>query len=169
MRTRDVFWERVNAALDERRDPLDDPEVQVLVADEPEFVPEFVADLARLRTRLGELSKSRRQRPRRVAGMAAAAIVGLAGVFALWREWSRSTPSTDLAKSFPMAASDLPALGVLAFRAEVVVDGPSGRTINRFDGTRVRTIRETRSPSSTEDGRSALGFAAVIDSTSYSR
>lgn len=69
MSTREAFWKHVNEALDERRDPLDDENVQRLVAE----APELLREVSRLES---GLERASRERPRRsLVGAVAAALL----------------------------------------------------------------------------------------------
>ncbi len=73
----DAFWERVNAALDQRRDPLADP----LVQRELEGSPDRFGELERLLRAASKLERA--PQPARVRRTAAALIAVAAGAAAL--------------------------------------------------------------------------------------
>jgi len=152
---REAFWEHVHAALDARRDPLDLPEVHRRLAEEPELLGE----LAALRAGLDLLAIHRRRRIRSFA--AAASLVALAALAGAWHvrrtqvasastaspvetAMLEPTPGSQAAPTSPSrpqrtGASDADGSRVIAFRAEVSVEGPNGRLTATSDasGTRV--------------------------------
>ena len=145
----DPFWGAVDAALDARRDPLEDPRVQQLLAERPERL----AQLAALRSDLAQVARAGR---RRVALRAAAAALVLAVAIPLaLRVTHQGAGTQDAAAAIATAdartehASALEAsvepLQVLAFRAEVTVEGPQGRRTTTFDGRRASLQSEARS------------------------
>lgn len=127
----DPFWEAVDAALDARRDPLEDARVQQLLAERPEQL----AQLAALRSGLDRVTRAGR---RRVLRRTLAAALVLAVAIPLGLRVTRPVAgvadevapiTTADAETEPPAASGIHPLPlqVLAFRAEVTVDGPGGR------------------------------------------
>ena len=85
------FWERVNAALDERRDPYADPRVAEELAVRPELMEplaELLHSLEALKRTPEIVVQTRRRRP--MARIAAAAVVfvaaGAVGVLVMRRE-----------------------------------------------------------------------------------
>lgn len=143
MSARTTFWQHVQAALDARRDPLEVPEVQRHLAEEPALLDE----LAALREGLELLAQRKRTRVRSLG--AATVFLGLAGLAGAWHaaRWSTELPeplrAIDLAvvatPEVVQCASSLSNLGqraagspavrpasshVIAFRAEVSLAGP---------------------------------------------
>ena len=85
------FWERVNAALDERRDPYADPRVAEELAQRPELLEplaELLDSLPQLERAPKVVVQARKRRP--MARIAAAAVVfvavGAVGVLVMRRE-----------------------------------------------------------------------------------
>jgi hypothetical protein len=158
---KEAFWEQVNAALDARRDPLEVPTLQRLVAAEPALLGELVS----LRSGLALVEGTRRRRVvLRVAAAVLVAAVGLSGARGLLRaapaghHAGAGAPAVSLhagAASRPEVlepgalpprdgAADGQDLGpapaplrVLAFRAEVTVEGPRGRRTTTHEGRRI--------------------------------
>ncbi len=161
MNERDLFWERVDAALDERRDPLDDVEVQRLVAERPELLDE----LAHLQATLAHLPSATTQRSRRrVASLAFAALLAVTVATAWWLRRERREPLVALVTT--------PANGesrVLSFHAEVVVENSTGRTTTYFDGEHLVRTRETFAQPSSTDERGSPAFVAFVQSSSFVR
>ncbi len=134
MTRREDLWEIVHAALDQRRDPLADPGVQRLVAEDPGLLDE----LARFEGTLALVRASRRARTRRrwlvVAG--AATLVACVAVAALWA--TRHRPAVR-----PLAVEVQPAPygAVLACRVTLEHADERGTEILRAeDGLRTRTF-----------------------------
>jgi hypothetical protein len=142
---REVFWEAVQAALDARRDPLEVPEVQRQLAEEPALLDE----LAALRSALELVERRKRLSIRSHAAAAALAAFALAGA---WLVARREPPmllspyvaasGADVAVAEPRASEPAPIaapapgdLRVLAFRAEVTLHGPSGRRTASSDAS----------------------------------
>jgi hypothetical protein len=145
---RDPFWERVHAALDAHADPLDDAEVQRLLAQQPERL----AELAALRSGLAQVTRAGRRRVQLRA--LAAALVLLVAVPLGLRATRQATGTRGAVAPITAAGAGMgppavPAihaapLQVLAFRAEVTVEGPRGRRTRVFEdldgrGSTVRT------------------------------
>jgi hypothetical protein len=149
---RDPFWEQVHAALDARRDPLEDPRVQQLLAERPERL----TDLAAVRSGLARVARAGRRRARRRVATAAAAVALLAVGFAAALRATHPSSSASEAGS-PEVVADVgmepvtvppiacTPLQVLAFRAEVTVEGPRGRRTSAFDGRQATVRSEARS------------------------
>ena len=163
MSDRELFWRRVDAALDERRDPLDDPEVQRLAAEHPELLDE----LARLRAALAHLPDEPRKRStRRVASFAAAAALLATLALAWWLRRDREPPVEALAPPAPQTAD---ASRVLSFRAELVWEDAAGRTTTVVDGAHVSRTRESYVRGPSTDDRTTPAFVAVVQSSSSVR
>ena len=170
------LWELVQAALDERRDPLADARVQEQLAAEPERLEELLALRERLQL-VGGAARPRRSR--RVAAAAALVLAGLGLIAAafLLRGGSGSIEVAHGA-SVPNQVAEAPAEApvsdsgpasasrVLAFRAEVTHETPNGRTVTVFDGSRTRRSRESFDRSSATQ---APRFVAVVESLSFTR
>ena len=158
MNDTELFWQRVNAALDERRDPLADERVQTLVAEDPARLDELLA----LRERIAHLpASSPRRRISKVASLAAAVLaVGAAAWFALRRpkEQVASTPTVANAAT---VSSD-PRSCVISFEAHVVIESDNTRSTIDFDGEHVVRAREVFSEPSGDDGVSRPAFIASI-------
>ncbi len=175
MTRRDSFWEHVNAALDERRDPLEDALVQECIADEPELALE----LARLSGQVEALQTFGSRRRRRVAALAAVILLATAGVYEgivhLMPQSSDTgaTATTENPESRgAVVAGRTGSVGgsaVLSFRSEVVVESPDSRTITHFDGQRSWRTRESLLPAPRPGNPNTPGLVARIDRISYSR
>ena len=175
MTRRESFWEHVNAALDERRDPLEDALVQECIADEPELALE----LARLSGRIEALHALRSRRRRRVAAIAATIVLAAAGVYeGIVRRVPQSsvtsvpaTPESSEARGAALADRSGSAGGsaVLAFRSEVIVESAESRTVTHFDGQRSWRTRESLLPALSPGTPNTPGLVARIDRISYSR
>ena len=157
----ELFWERVNAALDERRDPLADEQVQTLVAEDPSRLDELLA----LRERIAHLPTAR---PRRwiskVASLAAAVLaVATAAWFAL-RDHEQHVPSAVVAANSPTVANEPPdpRSCVISFEAHVVIESANTRSTIDFDGEHVVRAREVFSEPSGDDSLSRPAFIASI-------
>jgi len=181
MSGRDVFWEQVHAALDARGDPLDLPEVQRGLAEDPARL----GQLAALRSGLDLLASRRRRRVRSFA--TAAALVALLGAGA-WLTLDRGSYQTaasgdvlatvtadpaPTAPAVPRAEPEVlaPEAGpsrVLAFRAEVTVEGPHARRTATFDGRRLSVTSESHAPAGARPYR-IPSFVAVASSNVMSR
>jgi hypothetical protein len=172
MNDNEMFWERVNAALDERRDPLADEQVHALVAEDPSRLEELLA----LRERIANLPTARPRRwisQRRVskaASLAAAVLaVGTAAWFALRDRGQHvaSAPAVANAPAIansPSAASDPhdPRSCVISFEAHVVIEGPNTRSTIDSDGEHVVRSREIFSQATDDDSASRPAFIASI-------
>ena len=163
MNDRERLWERVNLALDERRDPLEDALVQRLVAERPELADELV----RLQERLATL-RARPKRAWRVAAILVAFAAAISVLFAL-----RNAPSSDPTPAAAIAVTPPPAPDaptqrsqVLAFEATAVHEDPFARTTTTFDGVRTTTLREVFADPARS---SAPAFVAVASSFSVRR
>lgn len=121
MNDHDEFWKRVNAAVDERRDPLGDEVVQRLIGDEPGRLDE-------LRRLERGLSFARRSAPTRpiVLALAAAVTVVLFGTWLAARE-----PVRDEARH---AVREVCASRVLSFHISVSRVDERGTETITFDG-----------------------------------
>jgi len=141
---RESFWAQVHAALDARRDPLEETEVQRALVEEPKLLDE----LAALRSGLELLARSRRRRGRSFA--AAAALVAWVAGIAAWRAAlaasseadsaghtieSAAAPAEAVKPVGPLAPASDAGSRVIAFRAEVTLDGPLGRVTRSTDAT----------------------------------
>ncbi|MCK6447269.1 MAG: hypothetical protein L6Q99_12840 [Planctomycetes bacterium] len=132
MKTDAEFWDAVNTALDERRDPLADDGVQDALAERPERLDALLA-LERRLAALPRLQPELAHRPWLVAAAAAAVILTLGGVGALvlWR----------LALPVPVDPTTVSAFDVgeqvIDFRIEVSRSVGGRRTVVRVvpDGT----------------------------------
>lgn len=85
------FWERVNAALDERRDPYADPRVAEQLAERPELLEplaELLDSLSQLERAPKVVVRARARRPmaRFVAAAVVLATTGAVGVLVMRRE-----------------------------------------------------------------------------------
>lgn len=154
----ELFWERVHAALDQRRDPLGDAEVRALLVDEPELLGELVT----LRDSLQRVASSqRRRRAPRIA--LAAAVLACAG-FATWLALEREVEQPKL-----LARANAAAGRVLSFEVSVTSESPELRTISRFDGQLVATSREALAPPRVLERTSPPRFIACVDSVAFTR
>ncbi len=98
MKNHEELWARVNAALDERRDPLADEAVQAWIGEHPEGLDE----LLRLRERLERIRvRPTKASPRpALVRVAAAALVLFVGLAVLLRpRESDDEPSTNMART----------------------------------------------------------------------
>ena len=169
MNDNELFWERVNAALDERRDPLRDERVQMLVAEDPARLEELLA----LRERVATLADSRPRR--RISRVAAAAVVVIAAASVWFVENTvpqQFVPDSALATATPNATNEsgTNCCGtVFSFHAHIVTESADSRTTIDFDGERVLRSREVFSPSNDDAARSQLAFVALVDSSSFVR
>ncbi len=128
------FWQRVQEHLDARRDPLDDPEVQQFLSDNPHHLEEF----AELQDGLRALHPTAEQafgpgRKRRLPWAAALLLCGLGA--ALWLlQPDESLPPPDIARGGR----------VLLFDITTVVQDHETRTVKRVDrGNYVHRAVET--------------------------
>jgi hypothetical protein len=141
---RESFWAHVHAALDARRDPLEVPEVQRALAEEPKLLGE----LAALRSGLELFSRSKRRRVRSL--VAATALVVCAAGLAAWRAAqaeprahelsiegqtiaAAAAPAAIVEAVSPLPPQDASGSRVIAFRAEVTLEGPHGRLTRSTD------------------------------------
>lgn len=147
MTRHDEFWRHVDAALDAHLDPLEDPNVQQLVAEDPSLLDEF----ARLHARLSVVQvQPTAPRFRRVAAatffVAAASVV--AWVLLSSREGSPATderdaaPDAELAPALqngaPLAATssnDSFSPRIFSFRSESTYRDARGIKTVVFDGS----------------------------------
>lgn len=127
-----LFWERVNAALDDRRDPLDDAGIQAQLADSPELLEPLMV----LRERLSALPHAARHPAtrstwqRRAAAAAALALLASAGWLALRGRSPAPQPLPELRIS---VSGDAARANVLSFRATFVEDDGRTRTTTVVD------------------------------------
>jgi hypothetical protein len=137
----DAFWERVNAALDERRDPLEDP----LVQRELEGSPDRFGELERLLRASSTLESAPKRERRRAGALIAAGLVAMGLTAFGWFQFdaNRSKPlpgaSSDDAQAFNVIYSDC----VVSFEAVVSRESALERTSTLFDGE-TTTISHTR-------------------------
>ena len=183
MNTNESFWRRVNDALDERRDPLEDSEVQRLVLDEPGLLDE----LERVNRRLGRLEARRTSvlaRALSLAGLIALVTVGVWNYqeeirgtaeptefmpLALVDHAGASGPFGETVRPGPAAKDTIRAStdAVLAFHSIVVTQRCDGRDVQRFDGALVASSRSTLLQFPDAAGNGPLGSAARIETISY--
>lgn len=138
----DAFWDRVNAALDARADPLDDPQVARAL----ELGPERLGELLRLESALAALPASLPRK--RAAGLVAitvgaAAAAGLALLlFAAQRE-PTGPESTPIAHATAAAPFELaPCLGVLELRVTHTVTSHDAQRTTQVDVLAARSQHE---------------------------
>jgi len=113
----DELWTRVHAALDERRDPLDDPHILRCI----EEAPEAFAAVERLTRRLPELVASPAQEPRAAGVLAAAAlVVGLASAPLFFRD---ARPASGEAHA---SVADDVQPRLISYALTIRSEGPSG-------------------------------------------
>jgi hypothetical protein len=119
------FWERVNAALDARRDPLEDARVQQLLEREPELLDELVALQLTLNTTVDAARRCARVRAAGPARRRASAVVGWAAlaagfavivVAARWNAPEPRSPESAQAPAAPEFRTE-PVIALLEFRA----------------------------------------------------
>lgn len=129
------FWQRVNEALDARRDPLDDEAIQRELEQSPELLEEF----ASLRSGLEVIATStptsaapRVARSRRVAAAAALLLGCGATVWFLTHKSAPEAPSNST-EALPTFTA-LPCDTVLAFSASITVETPYERVVTEYDG-----------------------------------
>ena len=144
MSDNEVFWEHVHAALDERRDPLADERVQLLVAEDPTRLDELLA----LRERVANLPASRPRR--RLAKVAAVAAVVLVAATAAW--FALRNRHEQAATAPPVASESLASRScVISFQARVVTESADTRSTIDFDGEHVTRSHEFFSESNGDD------------------
>lgn len=133
----EVFWTRVNAALDERRDPLADEHVQDALAERPERLDRLLA----LERRLGALPRAQRHTTRRPWLVAAAAAVLVAlGAFA-FHAFAPDAEPTDSAPTRGDLGGE-----VVDFRLEVSRTVGNALTVVRVDSTGTRRFHSIVAP-----------------------
>lgn len=116
--SRNEFWERVNAALDARRDPLEDARVQQLLEREPELLDELATLQVTLNTTVDAAHRGAQVRAAEPARRRASAVVGwvaLAAGFAaivVAARWNASEPRSPESAQVPAP---------LEFRTEPVI------------------------------------------------
>jgi len=161
MNDNELFWERVNAALDERRDPLADEQVQALVAEDPARLDELLA----LRERIANLPTARPRRlVSKVASLAAAVLVaGTAAWFAL-RKPQEQVASAPVVTDSQTVASELPdpRSCVISFEAHVVIESANMRSTIDSDGEHVVRSREVFSEPSGDDASQPAFIASIV-------
>jgi hypothetical protein len=125
MNDHNEFWARVNAALDARRDPLEDARVQQLLEREPELLDEFAA----LQRTLGATADAARgnadvhvARPARRRASGAVGWAALAAGFAaivVAARWNALEPRSPESAQAPTARGfrTEPVIALLEFRA----------------------------------------------------
>lgn len=141
----EIFWGRVDRLLDERRDPLEDGEVQGAIARRSELLAPLLSLLARVEAVEALPARTASGAPARRALLAAAALVLscalLAGI------GGRSRPPQE-GRAILSAAGERPPSRVLSFELAVTTASEDGRRTCRSDGRSV-TLEE-RPPSSAE-------------------
>lgn len=131
MKHDELFWQRVNVALDERRDPLADDGVQNAIAERPERLDELLRVTSRV-TRLPA-------QPRRNRAWLVAAALAAACIVAALRIRLRDDAPPEL-----HALASSPSLGeVLDFELTVTTDRPDERSRVVVDRHGVRNVRES--------------------------
>jgi len=185
-RALEPVWEPIQAALDARRDPLDDPRVAEFLAERPDAAREY-AELVLALERVGRVSPEHARptplaRPRdRVA--AAAVLLLLLGALAFFATRAARRPETPIAesprapsevdepraspRSAPSApthtpadsASDATAFGVTHYRIERVRTTPNGREVVVLEDGRVARCTTTASE--------AAALAVTIERTTW--
>ena len=124
----DAFGERVNAALDERRDPLEDPQVQRELERSPERLDELERLLRAANTLENAPPRERRRRTAAALIVVAAAVAALLTLQHLRSATDRSTETVadaaqsstggaDVAPSAPPAFVLEPCISLLELRA----------------------------------------------------
>lgn len=88
-----MIWQRIHQHLDARRDPLDDPEVQRFLEQNPEHLEEFAKLQEGLRALAPALGPRRRQMP----WAAAAAVACALGVLWFLAPKDDELPTPDMA------------------------------------------------------------------------
>lgn len=146
------FWQLVDAALDERRDPLTDPAVARRLAQDPRS---RVAYERLERTLRAVALADARRVPAPHWGLRAAAAAALVAATFAWLRTPDAVTSVDVVAS-RASATRVPAPDdgtspivscVHSFRVDVVDERPDRRVTTRFDGERrLRTV-ERRSGS----------------------
>ncbi len=144
-RALEPVWEPIQAALDARRDPLDDPRVAEFLAERPDAAREY-AELVLVLERVGGVPTERAPSVRSRARVAAAAVLlALLGALALFLARG--------AQREPARVVDAPATRALEPRAETAAANAFGVTHYRIE--RVRTTPNGREVVVLEDGRVA--------------
>lgn len=123
--SRNEFWERVNAALDARRDPLEDARVQQLLEREPELLDELATLQVTLNTTVDAAHRGAQVRAAEPARRRASAVVGwvaLAAGFAaivVAARWNASEPRSPESAQVPapLEFRTEPVIALLEFRA----------------------------------------------------
>jgi hypothetical protein len=172
----DAFWERVNAALDERRDPLEDPQIQRELDASPERLDELEL-LLRTAGALGQARPlARRGRVAKALLVAGAAAVLALALHLLWNAPSRSSEhfagavgaSADAADLAGSAAAPFvlePCIALLDLRATFTHRTPDEIREVRFDALSDTYSQELRRR--TVDGP-AVSFSVDVVRTSPS-
>lgn len=138
----DAFWDRVNAALDARADPLNDPQVARAL----ELEPERLGELLRLESALAALPVSKPRR--RAAGLAAisvaaAAAAGLALLLFAAQRGASGPESAPIARASAGAPFELaPCLGVLELRVTHTVTSHDAQRTTQVDVLAARSQHE---------------------------
>ncbi len=174
---RESFWAHVHGALDARRDPLEVPEVQRALAEEPELLDE----LAALSSGLELLGRSKQRRARSFA--AAAVLIVCVASIAAWRG-ARTTSSdsgsadpTIVSAAAPAQVAEVVSLRplantagsrVIAFRAEVTLDGPHGRWTRSTDASG-SVLASASNPSDRSAPIAVQTFVALMNPASQPR
>jgi len=156
------FWARVHAILDERGDPLDDPEVLAQVGERPDLLEELAAVLGTLRripaiARPDRVHAAGRRRARALAAVAGVLLLVAAGALvsrlAGERPKTSGTPQVEAA-----VAPAAPAGRVLAYRIEVSIESPGRRLawVSESSG-RTITVSEESAPAVVTEGLACVG------------
>jgi len=151
--SRNEFWERVNAALDARRDPLEDARVQQLLEREPDLLDELAAlQLTLSATRDVTHSASLAHAPARRRTSAFVGWAALAAGFAaivVAARWNAPEPrDANATHPAPLALAPLfapiPPGVLLELRATFTRTSPSGVRIEHVDLVESRSSVERR-------------------------
>lgn len=166
----DDFWRLVDVALDERRDPLEDPDVARRLAEDPRLFVEYdrldraLRDVAWVQAPSVPAQVSAapvaRRWALRVAALAASVLVVLAWARSP-RAVTRSERVLSRATSTPVPVPDASLARVHALHIDVIDERPEARVVTRFDGERFERTVERRSGSRGDAG----GGLLVLHST----
>lgn len=117
MDTRKQFWERVNAVLDQRNDPFEDPDLQSYLMENPEEIEELTALCSGLDRLVSHLPAPARNVLPIWLTLVAASLVGAL----LWISWDPNPPPTR-----EKEAANLQAGIILEFNYKITVTTPEG-------------------------------------------
>ena len=148
MKANTEFWNHVDVALDERRDPLEDGAVQDAIADDPELLDQLLA----LRSRLAALPRTpeRRRLPRLTVAAAIAIALDAIAVELFRSRRAAAAPRSQLARTTPEPAArarrspDAPLAKseIIDFELSITTERPGERDTVVIDRSGTRRTRE---------------------------